>query len=369
MHRLRHFSPIRRSLRFDLVGQRHVDEFFEKHFCALVVETHALVSMVFCPNNEDKGKITSSPWKQEYPRQFDQYAELLARPDPSRGDWEMLLSNREERKHLLQAIITKILETEAFSSLLFGAGPEHRKVLETVNASSAEGFRRSSLRAQTNLKYLEDTFGEPPLFWDEVDNLCARVVTVLAPLYKWTTEVEGSQSSPIMTIYQSFHDVISYACWLSVCIQTSPGIIDYDWVAPGDLYHLDQVNLNHELYEESMEAARGSEQEMAARVKICVVPKMVRYKPALDAMGTRGTESYTIMQPHVLYYHGRKLDQDENDAYVSLPTYLDEHKLRRDRGISTGSPTLILVVIVFVLWMLVHALDLVKQFITNAGVV
>lgn len=140
---LSRFCPKRRSLQFDQVfqfdqsTQDHRDEFYELHYSKLFSEMHDLVTRTFC----ETANPESSPWLQEYPRQFIKYVELLARPDPHAAKWDRLLRDETERSFLLQATIMKIIDAKVFSSLLFGADSEHLGVLQATDASlvNAEG--------------------------------------------------------------------------------------------------------------------------------------------------------------------------------------------------------------------------------------
>ncbi|KAF7548146.1 hypothetical protein G7Z17_g7240 [Cylindrodendrum hubeiense] len=347
-------ATTRRSLQFDQSLHDHPDEFYELHYSRLFVEVHALVARAFCQSTNPK----SSPWLQEYPAQFIKYVELLARPDPHAGKWDRLLRDETERSFLLQATIMKIIDAKVFSSLLFGADPEHQSILQSTDASlvNAEGFRRSNIRAQTNRVYLGAKLGQPPLFWEEVDKLCTQVLALVFPTFAWTSETGESQSPSVQELYQWLHDVIAYAGWISVCTRLSPAIIISDWVIPGERYHVDQVNLSQDVYEHSKNMVQSwalkrvstGSCKMTARVKISVAPKIIRYKPATDPFGREGTAKYTIMQPHVVYYQGRDLDHDEDRRYVTLPEHI--HRLRDRKTVPRGAALVIMLVAMLGLW-------------------
>ncbi|KAH7156494.1 hypothetical protein EDB81DRAFT_392837 [Dactylonectria macrodidyma] len=348
----RRYLQFDQVLRFDQSLQDHRDEFYELHYSKLFSEVHDLVTRIFCQITNPK----SSPWLQEYPQQFIKYVELLARPDPHAARWDRLLRNETERSFLLQATIMKIIDARVFSSLLFGADAEHLNVLHATDASlvNSEGFRRSIVRAQTNRMYLGATRGQPPLFWEEVDKLCTQVLAVLLPTFAWTSVTRKSPAPSAQRLYQWLHDVIAYAGWINICIRLSPAIIISDWVKPGERIQLDQVNLSQDVYEYSEKRVRAwlkrtnSKCEMTARVKISVAPEIIRYKPATDAFGRQGTVKYTIMNPHVVYYEGRELDQDEEKTYVSLPDYIQ--RLRERRTVPHG-PALAIMFLLFLIFL------------------
>ncbi|KPM45866.1 hypothetical protein AK830_g604 [Neonectria ditissima] len=321
-------SSTRRSLPFNETLKDHSDEFFELHHSRLVVEIRVLVERAFCPT----GRPNIYPWLESYPEQFLKLVELVARPDPHAGLWARLLRDGAERSCLLQAIITKIIDTKVFSSLLFGADHEHQNILQSTDASlvNAEGFRRSYVRAQTNRLYLRSKRGLPPLFWEEIDRLCTQVFVLVVPVFSWTSKIQGWESPSAQELHQWLHDVIAYAGWLNICNRLSPAIIVSDWIKPGTLYDLNQVNLAHEVYVHSKEAAQKRVEMLSpamgynttARVKISVGPEVFRYRPAKNEMEMEGVAKYTIMRPHVVYYEGRELDQDEEETFVNLPTYI-----------------------------------------------
>ncbi|KAJ4263607.1 hypothetical protein NW762_006430 [Fusarium torreyae] len=365
MHRktkeLRSFYPSRRSLDFVQLDQDFPDEHYELHFSNLYVEIYALVQSAFCPGSSSRGP-SASPWLREYPEEFIRYVELVAHPDARAGRWERLLRDGDERSNLLQAIIFKILDTRVFSQLLFGADSEHDETLQLSDTAlrNAEGFRRSSLRSHTTRTWLRTSNGEPPHFWKEVDKLCTQTLALLLPVYTYTAKFTNYEPISIPDLYQSLHDVIAYAGWLSVCIRMSPAIVASNWVIPGEPYEMNQVNTCQAAYETSKGAAqqhqmrlrqrkRNSERMMsAARVKISITPEIVRHKPLPKVMQTEGVTSYTIMKPHVVYYEGLRLDQDEKRAFISLPDYI---KRLRDRNCVPRYAALVIIFVVLIcLW-------------------
>lgn len=164
---------------------------------------------------------------------------------------------------------------------------------------------------------------------------------MLLPIYAYANDITSSKSTHSLKLYQSLHDVIAYAGWLSVLVRLSPAIVSIDWTAPGDRYSMDQANSCHDAYVNSKVAiirqdmdsgefeARSRQVMSAARVKISVTPKIVRHKPVPKTVAARGVTSYTIMKPHVVYYQGYRLEKEEKQAFISLPDYI---KQLRDRN-------------------------------------
>ncbi|KAF5027699.1 hypothetical protein F66182_183 [Fusarium sp. NRRL 66182] len=337
------------------------DEHYEYHFNHLYVEIYALVQSAFCPGTSSRAPLTS-PWLREYPEEFIRYVELVAHPDARAGKWERLLRSGEERSNILQAIIFKILDTKIFSRLLFGADSEHDEILQLSDTAliHAEGFRRSSLRSHTTRTWLRGAHGEPARFWEDIDQLCTQTLALLLPVYAYTAEFNNYEPTSIHDLYQSLHDVIAYAGWISVCIRMSPAIISSNWAVPGEPYAMNQVNACQAAYETSKEAARQHQMRLrqrspdsermlfTARVKISVTPEIIRHKPLPKAMDAEGVTSYTIMKPHVVYYEGLRLDQDEKRVFMSLPDYI---KRLRDRNCVPRYTALAIMLVVLVyLW-------------------
>ncbi|KAI5467540.1 hypothetical protein BGZ63DRAFT_430975 [Mariannaea sp. PMI_226] len=353
------FIPTRRSFLFEQIVQDYSGEFFEGHFSDLFVEIQTLASRAFSPGGNDDGKTdvaTFSPWLQNHRDEFLKYVQLIAQPDPLTKQWATLLRSNTERPSLIVAVIMRILDTHVFSSLLFGADPEHWSILQLTDVSlvDAEGFQRSNLRAHTNRVHLETTGGLPPFFWSEVDRLSVQILTLLLPSFEWTTELKEWQSSPpsVNELYQWLHDVISYAGWLSICTRVSPGIIEYIWITPGDRYYLDQINFTQEADELSQALPQGHRQQRIAtanvddamkRVKISMTPRIVRHMPCIGVdVRMPGTEVHTLMQPHVVCYEGSGFNQRDT-KYIALPEYIRNLRNR------TGCPRKAAIAVMFLI--------------------
>lgn len=134
------FSPSRLALDFSVAGQDLPDEFYESHFNTLFGNVYSLVQGAFCPSNKAQAPKVS-PWVREYSKEFLTYVQLVAHPDARAGKWERLLSDKAERACLLTAVIFKVLDTNVFSHLLFGASSEHEALLRSSDAAliDAEG--------------------------------------------------------------------------------------------------------------------------------------------------------------------------------------------------------------------------------------
>ncbi|RGP80319.1 hypothetical protein FLONG3_1468 [Fusarium longipes] len=335
MNELRSFRPRRRDLDFKELDRDIPDEEYEIFFNNLHVEVWGLARMAFLPGGYSVG-TRRSPWLREYPEEFLRYVELVAHPDARTNHWERLLCDKDERVCLLMAIIFRILDKKVFSTLLFGAGPIHGETLKNSDTELiyAEGFERSSLRSHSTRTWLKTTYGVPPLFWQEVDKLCTQMLAMLLPFFNYVKEASPCEAISTSELYQSLHDVVAYAGWLSVCIRMSPAIISIDWTIPGELYSAKFVNMSQEAYETSKKRARvydkydirpwSMRKLSTARVKISVTPKIVRHKPLPESLAINGITSYTIMKPSVVFYEGYNLEQDERKAFISLPDYIQK---------------------------------------------
>lgn len=339
MNELRSFSPSRLALDFSLVGQDLPDEFYESHFNTLLKNVYALAQGVSRPReNSHARKI--HPWLREYPTEFLEYVQLVAHPDARAGKWGRLLTDKAQRTCLLTSIIFKVLDTNVFSCLLFGADLEHEALLSSCDSAliDAEGFQRSKLRARMNRMYLITQV--PPFFWNRVDELCAQTLAMLLPAYTYAAEFEGYKPAPVRKVHQALHEVIAYAGWINVHIRLAPAIFSFNWVQPGEPFSLSQINLCQEAYTSSKAVAERYREQARkrrpgarvlnsrARVKISVTPEIIRHKSVSQSIGRPGMTVYKILQSHVVYYEGLQLDSDEQMAFVTLPDYM--HRLEED---------------------------------------
>lgn len=147
MKEFEHCSPTRLALEFRPLHEEQGDEFYELNFGRLFVEVYTLAERTFSVTKRP-GPVKRAAWLMEYSESFYKYAEALANPDSNAGNWSRLLRDEKERGFLLSAMIMKVLDTQVFSSLLFGADPDQLKILQTTDATyvGAEGtFSRFAL--------------------------------------------------------------------------------------------------------------------------------------------------------------------------------------------------------------------------------
>lgn len=100
------------------------------------------------------------------------------------------------------------------------------------------GFRRTALRAQTVKTFLH----ERPVtqnFYQDVANLNAQMFLLFEPLTSYFSRLpeDGTGNTPAPeNQYQSLHNIISSAAFLSLCIRQSPSIFWFTDVSPGTPY-------------------------------------------------------------------------------------------------------------------------------------
>lgn len=175
-------------------------------------------------------------------------------------------------------------------------------------ANGVAGFKRTDLRAKTNRVYLEATGGIPPLFWKRVDKITAQIVAMLSPLYSAIGEDAPSQTS-----YQALHNIVALAGWLNVAIRLSPKITVFEWVQPGEAYQFSYLCIGEEkkMTSNGLSEAQDDQIRKRTRVMISAVPKITRYARGSDGFSA-GTETYDVMEPHVVTYRGIYADWEES---------------------------------------------------------
>ncbi|KAL7919646.1 hypothetical protein ACQKWADRAFT_329444 [Trichoderma austrokoningii] len=295
--------PSQRELPFSELQAEIPDTSFEEGFSLLYSEINK-----FIKNGIGKKAVSTkkSLWSKRHSKEFLSFAAMIARPGAD-GEWEKLLRSRPYRCALLAGVMMKVLDKHVFSDLLFGAGPEHAEVLRMEDSSmvNVEGFKRTDLRAKTNRVYLEATGSVPPLFWNRVDKITAQIVAMLSPLYSAIGEEAPSQSS-----YQALHNIVALAGWLNVAIRLSSKITAFEWVQPGEAYNFSWLCIGEEknMASNGHGEAQDDQVRRRTRVMISAVPKIIRYADGLSA----GTETYIVMQPHVVTYRGVYADWEDN---------------------------------------------------------
>ncbi|KAM6476252.1 hypothetical protein HDV62DRAFT_396185 [Trichoderma sp. SZMC 28011] len=300
---LKALQPSQRKLPFSELQGDIPDEGHQEAFELLYSEINNFLKDGICKKAASSKK---SLWKLKHPKEFLNFARMVARPGAD-GEWEKLLRSRPYRCALLSGVMMMMLEKHVFSDLLFGAGPEHAELLRMEDSSmiNVEGFRRTALRADTNRVYLEATGGIPPLFWKRVDKITAQIVTLLSPLSAALGEDAPSSSS-----YQSLHDIVALAGWLNLAIRLSPKITVFEWVQPGETYQHSHLCIGEDKAASSANYEKIHDTRSRTRVMISTAPKISRHAHAVKGYFT-GTATYEVMQPHVVTYVGGYTDWDD----------------------------------------------------------
>ncbi len=112
-------------------------EWFLGEFAKLYYNVTEFVEAFFCQS--DLPHIGNGPslWINRIPLEFQNFAEMVADPEPSSGGWNRMLSDRIERRYLLVGILARILEAKVFNELLFGAEDMQKANLESLERTFA----------------------------------------------------------------------------------------------------------------------------------------------------------------------------------------------------------------------------------------
>ncbi|PHH66292.1 hypothetical protein CDD81_7885 [Ophiocordyceps australis] len=308
------FQPIQATLK--PLGGVMIDEYFEQHFCGLYIDIFNFTRRIFGSHALEG---TKSPWQEiktqkESDYLFD-FVSAVARPGIQKDKWDEMLRDGEERSLLLQGIVMKALDEHVLSSPLFGAAEEYQEQFIEKACIISEG----KLLPACEYGWLT------PCFWGDVDRIAAQMTVLLKPLLNVT---RGSNDK-MHDLHQKLHEIVAYAAWLNLGLRISPSITVVEWPQPGDPFKYDQVNLSDGILARTQRDAQVlvaqadslPQQVVAAgvafraRVKIAVLPRIMRYSPGRDGM-TVGVYSYRVMRPHVVFYQGWKNDDtDEHDFY------------------------------------------------------
>lgn len=131
---------------------------------------------------------------------------------------------------------------------------------------------------------------------------------MLSPLCSAIGEEVPSQSS-----YQALHNIVALAGWLNVAIRLSPKITVVEWVQPGEAYQFSYLCIGEEkkMTSNGLSEAQDDQIRKRTRVMISAAPKITRYARGSDSFAA-GTETYDVMQPHVVTYRGIYADWEDS---------------------------------------------------------
>ncbi|WQF87316.1 hypothetical protein CDEST_12330 [Colletotrichum destructivum] len=354
MKELEGFLPNRLPLQWNLPESQLTDDFFAKHYTAIVSDVMLHVGDMFRVGDiPPQGSI----WTIDAGRKdgdLESIVRPIARPSPSDPNpWDDLMACSTKRPAVMLAVFMEIYSRQLFSVQLFGADDKQRQTLTCQDEQfiGHEGFRRSKLRATTVRTFLDETHGLPPHFWAHVDQFASRVFKLLHPALTWVrmTWPKNGNNPSIRSVFQRIHQDTAYAAWFAVNVRMSPAVLEFDWRLPGERYLPDQAELYPEVYRKHQRevlerernkpltggvARRGRDDpkppKRTARVMISVVPRVQRFTLIAGAEGEKplGFHKTTLLPPQVVYYQG--LDNDQDDAAQfrqGPPKYLSRRNL------------------------------------------
>ncbi|KAJ8066024.1 hypothetical protein OCU04_005118 [Sclerotinia nivalis] len=182
----------------------------------------------------------NEPWAIDMPDEFYRYVELIAEPDPAVGGWDEMLTNTETRTFLIVGIIVKILEVKVFAPNLWGNTKEGEDLLHNLDRAllDSEGYSRQQLRCKS-IRTLLGGASVTPNFHKDCTTLTAQILLLLGPLFDYLTLLPARPNTIIpqpTALYQSLHNIISSAAYLSLCTRISPTIMHITSLVPGSLY-------------------------------------------------------------------------------------------------------------------------------------
>ncbi|QSZ37498.1 hypothetical protein DSL72_008596 [Monilinia vaccinii-corymbosi] len=180
------------------------------------------------------------PWAINMPDEFLRYTQLVAEPDPIVGGWDEILTDTKTRKYLIVGIIVRILEVKVFAPNLWGNTKEGEELLHSLDRAllDREGYSRQELRSKS-IRTLLGGASITPNFHSDCSTLTAQIMLLFAPLFDYLTLLPARLDTvtPLPTaLYQSLHNIVSNAAYLSLCIRISPTIIHLTHLVPGTPY-------------------------------------------------------------------------------------------------------------------------------------
>ncbi|KAJ0163845.1 hypothetical protein CTA2_2272 [Colletotrichum tanaceti] len=354
MKKLEGFLPKRLPLQWNFPESQLTDDFFAKHYSAIVSNVMLHVDDMFRVGDIP---LQASIWTIDAEHKdgdLTSIIRLIARPSPSDPNpWDDLMACSTKRSAVMLAVFMEIYSRQLFSLQLFGADDKQRHELMRQDEQfiGHEGFRRSKLRATTVRMFLSETQGLPPHFWAHVDQFASRMFKLLHPVLTWVrmTWPENGNYPSIRSVFQIIHQDTAYAAWFAVNVRMSPAVLEFDWRLPGERYLPDQVELFPEVYRkhqrEVMERERNETltggvprrgrddpkpPKRTARVMISVVPRVQRLTLIAGTEGEKplGVHKATLLPPQVVYYQGLDNDQDDAAQFIQgPPKYLSRRDL------------------------------------------
>ncbi|TVY29964.1 hypothetical protein LHYA1_G001328 [Lachnellula hyalina] len=238
------------------------DQWYGALFKRLFTDVIKFVDDYFVLHDLELGDF-HQPWALKWNPEFIFWAEQVAEDDPQVGSWDELLRNSSERKWFLVAILVKIIKVKIFDADLWGANQQQKELLLALERSmfQRDGYTRTALRAET-CRSIIGARAVTENFYEEVAKLNAQVYLLLEPLTSYLYRLEPSDGKTIpgpANQYQSLHNLISSAAYLSLAVRMSPTIFFWVDVSPGTFYDQDdQTSLDNISYTRSKHAVTSA---------------------------------------------------------------------------------------------------------------
>ncbi|PBP24219.1 hypothetical protein BUE80_DR004814 [Diplocarpon rosae] len=227
------------------------DNWWGENFRRLYHQLDVVVTHYFA--RHDISRVEGSPWTLPMTPEFVRWAEQVADPEweasTRTAGWDELLKESRLRKWFLMAVLVKIFQVKIFDEYLFGASKEQQEACFALDRAflSREGFQRTLVRATTVRTVLGPT-AVTESFYPCVAKLSAQICLMLQPLTTYLYSLPLPHDTPlprIADLYQSLHNLVSQAAYLSLCVRVSPTIFQFvdlppatDW-DPDDMHSLD----------------------------------------------------------------------------------------------------------------------------------
>ncbi|KAM7188748.1 hypothetical protein V8F20_010465 [Naviculisporaceae sp. PSN 640] len=275
------WRPIRPTPRVAWPGGKIKTEWYENMYTSLYLRTKKFVDDYFgygqLPRARKIHGIEYSLWL-EIPEKLRRYIALVARQDNTLPwGWDDLLMQRVHREYVIQGVIGKIFERYIWDELLFGANERQLELLEKEDRMTVDlgGFRRTANRADTVRMFL-GAETETPLFWDKVDELTLKIITLLLPVINLLDDhfVKAREQS-LRVIYQELHYLVTQAGLLAIGIRWSHDIFRFEWPIPGLPFDNEQQNVDQWPYDRSVRFARAFDEEAEQPTKEAPNPFLV----------------------------------------------------------------------------------------------
>ncbi|KAJ2904518.1 hypothetical protein MKZ38_007850 [Zalerion maritima] len=305
----------------------YTDKFFISQFRELQDGIERWSTDMTLDYDWDHNSVPGSVWQGPIiPKELVRYVEMVATEDPLfENDWENVIRDHVQRRLLLQAVMWKVLHVHVFSKLLFGASSAQEKMFDSADEVlvNVEGFTRTEIRSKTVRACLGSQIVTDD-FYDEADTIAMKLTAMFRPILV-LNDIGGfflSQST-LQKNYHWFHNIVSVAGYLSICIRYSPTIFEWQLLQPNDFWsvHVDEPfselkNKSHQQFDRSLKAATGGNEgsqsasrwATSVKVKIASSPGVSRHKrgDGTEFNQYNGTRVVKIQSQSAVFYCARQ---------------------------------------------------------------